>query len=141
MSFVTPHALRSQCAGWLLACCAALGLGCFIDTVDSVPAYPGASVGPGYRQQGDSGTSLKQIYYTSDPYYEVVEFYGQYVADQPDWSSEVSEQVSSWSQNMKLNSSMTTAAVLEPSKPGKLIVIVDEGRRTTIRAFSSQPEG
>jgi len=141
MSLICSRMSLAGRAARLLVCGALLAAGCLIETADRVPAYPGASVGPGYRQSGEAGMLYKQIYYTSDSFYEVVEFYGQYASDQSQWSSKVSEQAASWSQNMKLDPAMTTAVAIEPNKPGKLIVVVDEGRRTTIRAFSSHPDG
>ena len=124
-----------------LALALGLGLvaGCFVDTLEAVPAYPGSSIGPGYRQKDDGRTSLKQIYYTPDGYHQVVEYYGRYVNESGVWEEQVSGDLAIWKQNMQLDSLMTNASPIDPAKPGKLIVVVNEGTRTTIRAYSSHP--
>ena len=130
---------RRRCVSLALALGFALVAGCFVDTLDAVPAYPGSSIGPGYRQREDGRTSLKQIYYTPDGFSQVVEYYGQYAKESGEWEQSVSTDMAIWRQNMRLDSRMTSASPIDPARPGKLIVVVNEGMRTTIRAFSSHP--
>jgi hypothetical protein len=119
-----------------------LGAGaCTTEAIEEVPPYPGASLGPGYRVNQDSVISLKQIYYTGDGYERVIAFYTEYVAREPGWQGTPSSGMTIWGLNMAPDQRSNGARALDPAKPGKLIMVVDEGMRTAIRTFVSQPGG
>jgi hypothetical protein len=130
-------------SAWVAAAALALGFmtsGCQGEALDIVPAYPGASPGPWYQVKEGPVTSVKHIYYTGDSYAEVIRFYSDYVGKEPGWEAEPSGELSIWRKNMTSEQALTAAKPIDPTQPGKLIVVMNEGKRITIRAFSSHPD-
>jgi hypothetical protein len=118
---------------------ALLAAGCVVQKIDDIPAYPGSARGPGYRHKEGRTTSLKQIYHTPAKYADVIQFYREYVAREPGWEGAPTAEMTVWSKNMQLDSLMATAVPIDSTRPGKLILVVNEHNRVTIRAFSSHP--
>jgi hypothetical protein len=132
------HAKIRKTMGALIA----LGLslaGCRMEGFDGVPAYPGSSAGPGYRTRQGAVAAEKQVYYTADAYPEVVAFYDEYISDEPGWEGHPDDDSAVWRNNMMLDSVMSVATPVDPSRTGKLITVVDEGTRTVVRTYSSHP--
>ncbi len=146
----TRRSARGRAA--LLGLCL-LASGCRVEALDTVPPYPGATAGPGYRVAEKSVTSLKQVYHTTDDYERVVEFYAEYTAREPGWERGApggergspgghagsQGEPAVWRRNMQPEQGLAAARPVDPGQPGKLIVVLRDGSRTTIRAFTSHP--
>ena len=122
----------------LLLCLSAAA--CNLDGIEAVPSYPGAGFGPGSRVKEGDRTSLKQLYYTPDSYADVIQFYSDYTAGEPGWEGEPATEMSVWTMNMQWDGLMQNGVPIDPRRLGKMIVVTNDGSRTTIRTFSSHPD-
>ena len=112
---------------------------CNVSTLEAPPAYPGSSLGPGSRYTENGITSLKQMYMTPDAYAEVVNFYKSYVAEEPGWQGEPNLEMTTWTKNMRLEGAGDQAVPLDPSKPGKMILLINAGQRVMITTYAAYP--
>ena len=126
--------------------CAALALAllcaaCFVETREGVPpAYPGSSIGPGSRFEGELALAVKQKYWTPDSYRQVVEYYEGYTSGAGGFEGGAGRDgLALWKKNMSLDASGTIATPLDASRPGALIVVTKESARTVVTTYASLP--
>ena len=58
--------MQARCRRGALGLALAVWLGCTVETLEAVPAYPGAALGSGSRQELEGQLLLKQSYQTPE---------------------------------------------------------------------------
>jgi hypothetical protein len=124
----------------LLGLALAALLACTVEALEAVPAYPGASLGPGSRQELGDQLLLKQTYRTPDSYLDVVEYYEGYIAKQRGWEGRANgDGFALFRKNLQLDGMLATAKPVDPGEPGAAILITITPDSTQIQTFNSFP--
>lgn len=102
-----------------------------------LPRYPGAQYVPREPQRDlPSGVVWRGELHTPDAYQSVARFYVETLGAQPGWRGpKWQSQEMLWTDgNLRLHG-RHFAAVLDPTRPGALVHIMDAGSRTVVKLF------